>query len=339
MFFKIFIVILAIFLITIVVGEVYLRNFSFYGIEYFIQLDEKKIKKDTENELNFIASYTLSNLIEAKKDSLLKNTQDVSSASYRIIILGDSIAGGGGLRQGELKFSEIMKDILQHNYPNIDFDILVCETGGWSTTQEVFAYEKYCKNIRHNLVIVAYCQNDDAESYQKIRKINGQLLLVFYKTGIPYLSSIPFNKFFTEQLLIARFINEYSIELLQHHKLNPHVKYCLLRDDKIYRAFKRLYILTKSQGTPVMVVVFPQLVRSANRHDVRMLTLIKKWCKELDWGFIDLMKYYKSYGMKALRVSPKDSIHPNGLGHRIAAETIAEELSGGSSPGLNLAPE
>ena len=29
----------------IVAGEIYLRNFSFYGIEYFIQLDEKRIKK------------------------------------------------------------------------------------------------------------------------------------------------------------------------------------------------------------------------------------------------------------------------------------------------------
>jgi len=324
-FFKIFIVILAIFLITIVVGEVYLRNFSFYGIEYFIQLDEKKIKKDTENELNFIASHTLSNLIEAKKDSLLENDQDISS-TYRIVILGDSIAGGGELRQGELKFSEIMEDILQHNYPNIDFDILVCETGGWSTTQEVFTYEKYCKNIRHNLVIVAYCQNDDAESYQKIRKINGQLLLVFYKTGIPYLSSIPFNKFFTEQLLIARFINEYSIELLQHHKLNPHVKYCLLRDDKIYRAFKRLYALTKSQEIPVMVVIFPHLVKHMAMHDARISASIKKWCKEFNWGFIDLIEYYKSYGLEVLRVNSKDPIHPNGLGHRIAAETIVKEL-------------
>ena len=233
---------------------------------------------------------------------------------------------GGGLRQGELKFAEIMKDILQRNYPNINFDILVCASGGWTTTQEVIAYEKYCKDIRHNLVIVAYCQNDDAESYQQIRKINGQLLLVFYKTGIPYLSSIPFNQFFTERLLIARFINEYSIELLQHHKLNPHIKYCLLRDDKIYHAFKRLYVLTKSQGTPVMIVVFPHLVRSVDRHDARVSTLIKKWCKEFDWGFIDLIEYYKSYGLEALRVNSKDSIHPNGLGHRIAAETIVKEL-------------
>jgi len=325
MFFKIFTVILSIFLITIAAGEIYLRNYSFYGIEYFIQLDEKRIKKDTGNELNFIASHILDNLIKAKKDSLLENTQNISNI-YRIVIVGDSITGGGGLQQGELKFAEIMKDILQRNYPDIDFDILVCASGGWSTIQEVTAYEKYCKDIRHNLVIVAYCQNDDAESYQQIRKINGQLLLVFYKTGIPYLSSIPFNQFFTERLLIARFINEYSIKLLQHHKLSPRIKYCLLGDDKIHGAFKKLYTLTKSQRIPVMVVVFPHLVKSTAMHDARMSALIKKWCEEFDWSFIDLIEYYKSYGLEALRVSFKDSIHPNGLGHRIAAETIVKEL-------------
>lgn len=325
MFFKIFVVILSILLITIIAGEVYLRNFSFYGIEYFIQLDEKRIKKDTENELNFIARHTLASLIKAKKDSLLESTQDVSN-TYRILILGDSIAGGGELQQSEWKFAEIMKDILQRNYPHVNFDILVCASGGWSTTQEVIAYEKYCKNIQHNLVIVAYCQNDDAEAYQQIRKINGQFSLVFYKTGIPYLSSILFNQFFTERLLIARFINEYSIELLQQHKLSPSIKYCLLRDDKIYRAFKRLHALTKSQETPVMVVVFPHLVERAAMHDARISILIKKWCKEFDWGFIDLIEHYKNYGLETLRVNSKDPIHPNGLGHRIAAETIVREL-------------
>jgi len=86
--------------------------------------------------------------------------------------------------------------------------------------------------------------------------------MAFYKTGVPYLSSIPFNRFFTERLLIARFINERSIELLQHYKLSPHIKYCLFRDDRICRAFKRLYVLTKSRKAQIMVAVFPHLVES-----------------------------------------------------------------------------
>ncbi len=75
-----------------------------------------------------------------------------------------------------------------------------------------------------------------------------------------------------------------------------------------------------------MVIVFPHLVKLAAMHDARMSALIKKWCKEFDWGFIDLIEHYKNYGLEALRVNSKDPIHPNSLGHRIAAETIVKEL-------------
>jgi lysophospholipase L1-like esterase len=324
-FFKIFIVIFLTLSILGIAGEIYLRNFSFYGIEYFIQLDEKRIEKDTEDELNFISRHALDDLIKAEKDSLRESTQAVSN-TYRIFILGDSIAAGGQLPQGKLRFAESMKDILQRNYPNVNFDILVCASGGWSTTQEVIAYEKYGKNIRHNLVIVAYCQNDDAESYQQIRKKDGRLILAFYKTGVPYISLVPFNQFFTERLLIVRFINERLIRLLQRYQLSFHINYCLIRDDKIYHAFRKLYTLTKSEEIPVVVVVFPHLVEEMDMHDARMSSSIQKWCKELGWGYVDLQKLYKSYGLSALRVNSDDPIHPNSLGHRIAAEAIIEKL-------------
>jgi len=322
---KAFIVIFFVVSGTIALGEVYLRNLSFYGAEYSIQLDENRVKKDAENELSFISGHTLDDLIKAEKDSSLEAAQGASN-TYRIIILGDSIAEGWGLRKGELKFQEVMKDILRRKYPDVNFDILTCASGGWSTTQEVIAYKKYCENIRHNLVIVAYCQNDDAEAYPRIRKVNGRLLLTFYKTGIPYLSSIPFNKFFTERSLVARFVNERAIGLLQYYKFSPHIKYCLLRDDKIYRAFKKLYALTGSRRAKAMVVIFPYLIEREAAHDAKMSALIKKWCGEFGWSFIDLMEYYKSYGLEALKSSSGNPVHPNSLGHKIAAEIIVKEF-------------
>jgi hypothetical protein len=323
-FLEFFTVIFLMFLILIFTGEIYLRHFSSYGVEYFLQL-HKNIKKDIKSELNFIPYYILDALSKAKKEAVHENNQN-ELMTYRIIILGDSIACAGELGSKELGFSNRMKEILQRNYSNVNFDVLLCASGGWSTTQEVIAYEKYFQDIRHDLVILAYCQNDDAEAYQRIRKIGGKTVLAFYKTGVPYLSSIPFNKFFTERLLIARFINEHLIKLSQCYSLSFDISYCLIRDDKIYLALRKLYTLTKSKGIPVIVAVFPQLDEENDVHDVRISSLLEKWCKELGWGYVNLKEPFKAYELSALRVNPKDSIHPNSLGHRIAADAIVEEL-------------
>jgi hypothetical protein len=127
-------------------------------------------------------------------------------------------------------------------------------------------------------------------------------------------------------LLIARFINEYSIQLLQHYHIPVHIDYCLIKDDKIYLAFKKLHTLTKSKDIHVVVVIFPHLIESMTMHDTRMSNLIQKWCNELNWEYLDLTGLYQQYGFAALRVNSNDPIHPNGLGHRIAAEAIMEEL-------------
>jgi len=321
---KIFIVISFTLLISIIAGEIYLREFSFYGIRYFIQLDNSKIKKDTVNELNFISIHSLDRLLKERKNIENEIVQN-NANTYRVIVLGDSIAGGG-LINWELAFPQILKKILQKSYPGINFEVLVCAAGGWSTPQEVSAYEKYCKELNPNLVILAYCENDTVECYQKMRKINGQLNLVFYETNIPYLSVVPFNRYFTEKLLIARFINEYFIKFLQWCHIPLGIKYCLISDEKIYQAFNRLHVLIQDTNASVLVVVFPRFDETAKLYNIRMPSLIQKWCMNLGFGYLDLLEKYERYGLEALKANPKDITHPNVFGHKIAAEEIAEKL-------------
>lgn len=311
----------------LLLGELYLRNFSFYGIEHFIQFDESELKQINGNKIDFMPRDLLDLLILQKEESRSRSFRK-EKGLYRIVVLGDSIAAGGCVKSPklDLSFPRVLEGILRNDYPGIDFNILTCAAGGWSTTQEVLAYEQYCKFLNPDLVILAYCHNDTAEAWGRVIDRNGDKLVAFYKTCIPYLSAIPFNFFLTERFLMARLINESLIRFAVHLRISPRVGYCLLGDKKIYSAFRRLHSSAKETDTPVAVAVFPFLEDTPVPGMERMSGLIRGWCEELNFLHIDILEEYGKYDYKQLRQRIDDFIHPNVLGHRLAAEGIAEKL-------------
>jgi lysophospholipase L1-like esterase len=321
-------------LLFFVSGEVYLRNSNYYGIEYVIQLqkggkEEVKIRNGGE----FSGLPWITGDIERAYRKLAGEIEDEGKANlrrpfYRIIILGDSIAVGGALEDKEKAFPELLGRFLQRDYPDTDFKNTVFAAGGYSTEQEVGCYEKYCKPfVRPDLVILEYCQNDAIEAYPKILKKGGRHFAAFYKTCVPYLTGIPFNRFLTERFLLARLLNESLIKTFHLRRQSPIVGYCLLPDERIRGALKKLSLLTGANNVPVLVAVFPRLEDPCE--DItyaRMTERIKQWCGEFNFLYLDLRKEYEAYPMKTLRVVPRDYCHPNTLGHKIAAQAIAEKI-------------
>ncbi|MBU0478140.1 SGNH/GDSL hydrolase family protein [bacterium] len=316
--FTVTLITISIFLVT---GEWALRSFTFYGIEYFIQLasDGNVVLK---NENLPYMPVDLANAIGNLNERVVMNPKD----TYKIIILGDSIAAGGELRRGEESFSARLKVLLEKDFPGKNIDIFVFAQGGYSTTEEVEGYRRYSKYFKPDLVILSYCHNDTAEADKRIITRNGKKLIAFYKTGNPYLKIFPFNRFLTERFLIARFMNEKSIELLSVFHIRPGIAFCNLAEQKIFRGFEKLYVLTKNTNTPVVVVVFPYLGDEIDITRDRMADFIKQWCARFNFLHIDLLSKFAEYDYRQLRCNPQDSCHPNAIGHKIAAETIEEMI-------------
>jgi lysophospholipase L1-like esterase len=300
-------------------GETILRDFTQYGIEYYFSADVRNHNMSN----GYVNLGVLKSLEEAKQNK--GHSQDPRQL-YRIIVIGDSIAAGGELEKGEIAFPKLIEKILQEGYPSVRFEVLTYAEGGYSTSEEVNGYEKYCKVLKPDLVVLAYCHNDTVEAYQKILKRNGKYFIAFYRTGIPYLKMIPFNRYFTEKFLTVRLINEFLIKSIYGHRYSSKIGFCLLADQKIYDNFKRLRILTRDSNTQVMVAVFPYLEARENRSRTRMRYLIENWCKELNFFKADILDTYKQYDYRKLRCRRTDPCHPNALGHSLAAEQIAESI-------------
>jgi lysophospholipase L1-like esterase len=300
-------------------GETILRDFTQYGIEYYCSADI-----ENHNISNgYVNLGVLKSLEEAKQNK--GHSQDPRQL-YRIMVIGDSIAAGGELKKGEAAFPKLIEKILQESYPSVRFEVLTYAEGGYSTSEEVDGYERYRKVLKPDLVILSYCYNDTAEAYQKILKRNGKYFIAFYKTGVPYLKMIPFNRYFTEKFLTVRLINEFLIKSIYGHRYSSKIGFCLLADPKIYDNFKRLRILIRDSNARVMVAVFPYLEAREDRSRTRMRYLIEDWCKELNFFNVDILDTYKQYDYRKLQCTITDPCHPNALGHRLAAEQIAESI-------------
>jgi len=315
-----FIIIIAAVFLFIFLGEVYLKYFSYYGVDSLQNFGDELLSRDPE--IIWENPYAMETLEPYFYD---KNSAQESD-KYRILVIGDSIACGGKLKKGDIAFPAIVEELLNKKYGKDKFKVLTYASGGYSTKQEVRFYETKGKLLKPDLLILAYCYNDTAELSPRITKNKGRYILRYYRTDIPYLNKLPFNRYFTEKLLLSRLMNEALIKLSKKYNLPISLDYCFLPHEKIHAYFRRLAEVTKNSGTSVAIAVFPPLSESLTPDKRRMHRSIKKWCREFNFLNIDLLEEYRQYNSLKLRADSNDNCHPNQLGHKIAAEYIVEKL-------------
>ena len=87
--------------------------------------------------------------------------------------------------------------------------------------------------------------------------------------------------------------------------------------------FRKIYIITKDQNIPVLVLIFPMTFNFPweyypYRHLHQQVVNI---VNEIGLHVVDLYPYFSQYSSKELMVSPIGH-HPSTLGHRVAADAI-----------------
>ena len=86
-----------------------------------------------------------------------KKDQDI----FRIVTIGDSVAGGYGVDLEET-FSKVLERKLNSNAKDRKYEVIILARNGYSTSQELVLLENEAFNYNPDLILWTYCLNDPA---------------------------------------------------------------------------------------------------------------------------------------------------------------------------------
>ena len=228
----------------------------------------------------------------------------LSEDTWRIVLLGDSVAWGWGVPMAAA-FPQILEGRLRELRPRSRGPAIVYNLSvtGYSTEQEIRLLETRGLALQPNLIIISYVLNDPAPSNKAFDGYGTGLELVDY--GRRALTKI-----------LGRFRGDPSE---YHHLIHARHR------EQTVNQFRQLGAISRSQSVPILVALIPVFRFEPGKpyawqdlHD-----FIKILCQENGLAFLDLYSSFR--GGASVRYG-FDIWHPNGKGHALIAQAIADYL-------------
>jgi lysophospholipase L1-like esterase len=242
--------------------------------------------------------------------------------TFRIAVLGDSIAAGHTLRvRHAANFAERLEDMLNASGGPPRYQILNFGTDGYGTLQEARLLETRVAPFAPDLVVVAYCLNDPSNSYTPT---------VWFLDAKPRSYLLDF---------VRRRLGLTPSELSPAHPRYTHgaVDWARLYDPagpnwgEVVRGFARIAAWARPRRVPVVVVIFPLLLDEPDARAQapllgRLHGQVRAAASREGFHVLDLAPVFARLPATELREIPGDQIHPNERGHALAAEAILRLL-------------
>lgn len=242
--------------------------------------------------------------------------------TYRILVLGDSIAFGQGIKNMEDTFPKLLEKRLNQNKSSITYEVINTGRQGYGTKDELEFWNNEGFKYNPDFVIIAYYINDIEE--QPTPKDPGQGTLNRVTT---FLNERSYAYFFLKYKLANSIRNiwlyeikpffgkDYEEESNSTKIMNQHSE-----------DFKGLIKAIKNKGSkPIAVMLPPTFIHffDPNEHFV----YIEKVTNVMEVDYIELKMINDVLNSTNLRVIVnKDNHHPNELAHKIMADEIYFKL-------------
>lgn len=240
---------------------------------------------------------------------------------FRVVVLGDSIAAGLTVERFEDTFPAILEWLLRAE--GLPVEVINLAVNGYNTMQEVATLRARGLQFDPDLVLLAYCLND-------IEHQDGKLLdslIAVEEDRAPRRAGILSEKLATSALY--RWIR-FRL-LVPGEPPRPGIlgeRYARLYEDTVAGSLGELAAVGRNHGFAVLVVVFPYFVEIEHYPMVylRYHRQLRGQCANIGVGFVDLLPAMQACQRMHGRNISNDPMHPNELGHRCAAEMLADSV-------------
>ncbi len=237
--------------------------------------------------------------------------------TFRIIVIGDSVAEGRAMERGERFTSQLSGALQEASRRQVEVFNLARE--GYSTSQELIILERYGLNFSPDLIVWSYVLNDPA--HPVYHDASGQLGRYFVKRGWLGLHYIQ-KKIFDAKETFKR--KQCPDEF--HERLH-----CIYRDDI---AANIRQISEFANEVPVVFAVHPVFIRDRIFPDYEHAQIhadIVNFALSSDLTAVDLTPAFRGLSANTLTQFYDDEIfdpwHLNSQAHKLTAHYLARKIS------------
>jgi lysophospholipase L1-like esterase len=230
--------------------------------------------------------------------------------TYRVVVLGDSIAAGHLVSRLEDIFARVIERELAAEPRTVE--VLNFAVSGYNTQQEVETLRERALAFSPDLVLLAYCLNDREQN-------DGGILATLRREADGREGFLPSSSFLHRSALF-RFVWYRVLEA--HNPRGIREQHERLSEDTVEQSFADLAKLSRTHGFQVLVAVFPDFRDLSDYQFADQHEFVAELSARHDFWLLDLLPVMKDCGGRVAR----DRYHPNERGHRCAGVALAEKI-------------
>lgn len=239
----------------------------------------------------------------------------------RIVVLGDSVAEGYGVEWESVFSSRIQSELGDAT------EVITIAQGGLNTPQEVHLLKKEGLQYRPDLVVLNFVLND-CDFYTRFEAAQTYTAQVNAKIGLLNVPIDPRLKRLLKSSALIYFLKERAEDLkgrilgLEQTDYFSRIWAEQTNRAKVRAGFDQLAVLQEEHRFDLLVIVWP-LISDYQRYRFGPVhEWVRREAEKRGFATLDLLPGFSRLSYRKLQITSEDNVHPNTLGHSIAAESF-----------------